>query len=151
MSLFKKMKVIPACKVCKACKASYYCRNEAFEENWIVIIALYCWQSHPWSRWTLHAEDQKLRRVIISAQLPLLSSHNKWCFIFMLHKDSKKRHISKIQNLLLHRQPFHTSKAFISAFIILFALLYFVLKSYKTKIWFFITHGMWCLWLLNFL
>lgn len=35
------------------------------------------------------------------------------------------------------KKLFHISKAFISAFAIVFALLCFVLKSYQTKIWLF--------------
>jgi len=56
-------------------------------------------------------------------------------------KTSRKDRFLKNQNLFLHLKKkqnlFHISKAVISAFTILYALLCFVLKSYKTKISFF--------------
>lgn len=91
----------------------------------------------------LYTREPKARRAIISAHLPFVNSHNELCFIFMLHKNFQKRQISKKTKSLpsLKKNLFHISKAFISAFTIRYALLCFVLKSYKTKISFF--HNSW--------
>ena len=89
----------------------------------------------------LHTREPKAREAIISAHLPFVNSHNELCFIFMLHKNFQKRQISEkpktLPSLKKKKNLFHISKAFISAFTILYALLCLVLKSYKTKISFF--------------
>lgn len=86
---------------------------------------------------TVHQRTKGYRELSFLLKYLLWIHTTNYASFLCFTKTSRKDRVLKNWNLLLHKNLFHISKAFISAFTVLFAILCFVLKSYKTKIWLF--------------
>lgn len=129
LRLLKKTKVIGSERA-KCAKLNTNRGNESFRENWILITALKAGREICGQGGTHRIpESQKLQTVVI------FWVHNEVSFLCFT-KTLQKRQSSKKQNLP-RKKPFHTAKLLFLLLQPSFALLCFVLKSYKIKIWLF--------------